>query len=135
MLGELRARLSAAPAADYGGGFVGIDFSGTRAVLHKLKGSALTLGACAVGACCEDLRQHCIAGNAAAIHAAGGPGSFAELVAKTQQVLGACMVAAAAARAAAKRVVSDQKALFLGAPDAGDALLADSDAPPWPQAR
>ena len=94
MLAVLRARLTPAPGLGPtdGGGQVALtsgDVAAARAVLHKLKGSALTLGASAVGACCEAVRQHCIAGNYAAVHAPGGIGSLAALELATQQVLGA----------------------------------------------
>jgi Hpt domain len=86
MLTELRTRLTAASGA--GGSPAGVaDINAARAVLHKLKGSALTLGAAAVGACCDAVRQHCLAGDMAALHAPGG--SLAMLEAATQQVLGA----------------------------------------------
>ncbi len=92
MLSELHARLCAPPPAGALDGANGVaaapDFAGARAVLHKLKGSALTLGAAAVGACCEAMRQHCIAGDVAAIHQLAGPGSLAALLAATQEVLG-----------------------------------------------
>ena len=94
MLAELRARLTPAPGlgpTDSSGQvtLTGADVAAARAVLHKLKGSALTLGASAVGACCEAVRQHCIAGNFGAVHAPGGLGSLAALEMATQQVLGA----------------------------------------------
>ena len=91
MLAELRARLApmngqSAPAAPGGT----VDWTAVRAVLHKLKGSALTLGASAVGACCEALRQHCISANLAGVQdPAGGPGTLASLEAAVHQVVGA----------------------------------------------
>jgi len=86
MLTELRTRLTA--ASGVGGSPAGVaDINAARAVLHKLKGSALTLGAAAVGACCDAVRQHCLAGDMAALHAPGG--SLAMLEVATQQVLGA----------------------------------------------
>lgn len=107
MLGELRSRLT--PAAGLGGppGSLpaGVDIAAARAVLHKLKGSALTLGASAVGASCDAVRQNCINGDLAALHAPAGPGSLAQLEAATQQVLGACACVDAATATVPSRTV------------------------------
>ena len=58
-----------------------------RALLHKLKGSALTLGATAVGAACEDVRAHCIAKDLHAALAPAGKGTFAALQAAFEEVM------------------------------------------------
>jgi HPt (histidine-containing phosphotransfer) domain-containing protein len=60
-----------------------------RAVLHKLKGSALTLGACAVGAACEAVRARCISGDLQATLAPSGEGTYAALHAAFNEVMGA----------------------------------------------
>ena len=65
------------------------DFIAARAALHKLKGSALTLGASGVGSLCEALRAHCIAGDAAAMHASDSGSSIAALQQSLGQTMGA----------------------------------------------
>ena len=75
--------------ADGGDDGRGKTVADARAVLHKLKGSALTLGACAVGTACEAVRAHCIAGDLQATLAPSGEGTFAALQAAFNEVLGA----------------------------------------------
>lgn len=56
------------------------DMKTAREVLHKLKGSAVTLGAAAVAECCAAVRNHCVAGTLAPIGAgADTPGSLEAL--------------------------------------------------------
>ena len=76
-------------AADGGENGYGKTVSDARAVLHKLKGSALTLGACGVGVACEAVRAHCIAGDLHATLAPSGEGTFAALQAAFNEVMGA----------------------------------------------
>ena len=80
-LAELRARLvDASPP----------DAAAARVCLHKLKGSALTLGAAALGVACEAVRARLIAGDtAAAADPNGGPGSLKALSASADEVMGA----------------------------------------------
>jgi hypothetical protein len=72
-----------------GGDAHGKAVADARATLHKLKGSALTLGATAVGAACEAVRSHCISGDLQAALAPAGEGTFAGLHAAFQELMGA----------------------------------------------
>jgi hypothetical protein len=66
------------------------EMAAARAVLHKLKGSALTLGAARMGAACEAVRACCIAGDvAAALQPGGAPGTLGALTASFQELMGA----------------------------------------------
>ena len=76
-------------AADGGDGGHSKTVADARAVLHKLKGSALTLGASAVGTACEAVRAHCISGDLQATLAPSGEGTFAALQAAFNEVMGA----------------------------------------------
>lgn len=83
-------------ASGAGGDAHGRAVADARAALHKLKGSALTLGAKAVGAACEAVRVHCISGNPQAALAPAGDGTFAGLQAAFQELMGARARAGAA---------------------------------------
>ena len=69
------------------------DLKTAREVLHKLKGSAVTLGAAAVAECCAGVRNNCVAGTLAPLGGpADMPGSLAALrqsLATVQGALGA----------------------------------------------
>jgi hypothetical protein len=87
------------PHGGAGAGAVGLSeaaaskMAAARAVLHKLKGSALTLGAANMGAACEGVRTHCIAGDAAgALRPGGAPGTLSALQASFADLMGALRV-------------------------------------------
>ena len=66
------------------------DMKTAREVLHKLKGSAVTLGAAAVAECCAAVRNHCVSGTLAPIGAAADtPGSLEALKQSLAVVQGA----------------------------------------------
>ena len=87
--GQLEELGTALPVAAEGGPDAAAAVTTARAVLHKLKGGAVTLGATALGNACEELRQRLIACDAPATLAPAGPGTLAALRASYQAVLGA----------------------------------------------
>jgi HPt (histidine-containing phosphotransfer) domain-containing protein len=85
------------------------DYRAARDLVHKLKGSALTLGAAGVGECCSSMREALVAG---AREQLGGPastrGSYAALQRAIVEVQGApryCGSCATRLRAASARRV------------------------------
>jgi len=70
------------------------EFQPARDVLHKLNGSALTLGAAGVSDCCTSVRKLLVAGSLAELHSsAETPGSLASLRHSVESVKGACSAA------------------------------------------